>query len=128
MIRAAAALCARTCAAQADLPSPLFCIAVALCDTADTCTPHRSSPPFVLRATEGEWLMQVSPRGPDIRVHLAGSLTEARDTAPAGALIALVEAGTTAEGAIELREHGLRPGVISANFARHLCTTSAGAP
>lgn len=115
-------------AAQAqDLPSPLFCITVELCQDAETCQPLRNSPPFVLRQTEGEWLMVFAPRGSDAWVIVAETAEEAVAIAPEGARIAAITVGTTPDGRIILHEHLLEDSGLNARFARHWCETSDGA-
>lgn len=126
MIRTlAAALIALSGAAQADMPSPLFCITVARCETASACQPHRHSPPFVLRQTEGEWVQHFGPRGTDAWVFMAASEQTAHAEAPEGALVALVSAGVTPEGRILLHEHRLEPLALGVSFFRHQCETAS---
>lgn len=125
MIKATLALVALTVGAQADMPSPLFCITLELCETVTNCQPHRTSQPFVLRQTDGEWVQHYGPRGTDTWVFIAGSADAAHAEAPEGVRVALVEAGETPEGRILLHEHRLEEDALSLHFLRHQCETSS---
>lgn len=127
MIRAAAALVASSVAAQADLPSPLFCITTALCSDPDSCEDHRSAPPFVLRQTDGEWFMVVRPRSGEIWVTVGETATQVLANAPEGVRFAMVASGTSADGRLIVHEHLLDAATLSPRFARHLCQTEGAA-
>lgn len=124
MIRAFAAFVSLAGMAQADMPSPLFCITLERCETATDCQPHRHAPPFVLRRTEGEWMMHYGPRGGDIWIFMAPSPEMAQAEAPLGVQVVLLQAGQTPEGALVLHEHRLEDGTLSPAFFQHHCETS----
>ncbi|GAB5446215.1 hypothetical protein [Gymnodinialimonas sp.] len=126
MIRAVAAFLSLGGAAQAELPSPLFCNTVALCQSAGDCVAPDDDPHFVLRQTGGEWLKEASPRGADTWVILGATAQAVLDTAPEGARIAMVEAGATEDGAILLHQHMLEPTALSAEYLRHECRAGDG--
>lgn len=126
MIRMATALLATSVGAQADLPSPLFCNTVAICETAESCTAPDTDPHFVLRRTEGEWVMQYSARGSDTWVIAGDTAEDIIATAPEGARVAVIAAGISEDGAVLLHQHMLEPLAISAAFERHECRTSDG--
>lgn len=129
MIRAASlALVLCTTAAQADLPSPLFCITMELCQDDGMCQPHRHSPPFVLRQTAGEWMMVYSPRGSDTWVIVGETAEAVLDSAPEGAQIALIQAGRTPDDRYIVHEHRLSDAALSTPFARHWCETGVEEP
>ncbi|MBY4892044.1 hypothetical protein KUL25_04625 [Rhodobacteraceae bacterium N5(2021)] len=130
MIRAAGMVLVSALAtpqARADLPSPLFCITTEVCLSADACRPHRHAPPFVLRQTEGEWTMVYAPRGNDVWLIVAETVESALATAPEGARVTAITAGTTSDGRFILHEHLLQEDGVSTRFARHWCETSDGA-
>lgn len=114
-------------AAHADLPSPLFCTPMEMCQTDGTCAPVHDQPPFVLRRTEDAWVMRHSPRGTERWVVMADSVAAARADAPEGALIAVVFAGQTEGGDIILEEHVLRPTTGDEGFTRSHCETEGAA-
>lgn len=124
MIRAAAAVLATTLAAQADMPSPLFCMTAETCETADACSALPTQTHFVLRQTDGEWVKQQSARGSETWVVMAASPQAAYEQAPEGARVAVVDAGVTPDGVILLHEHLLEATALSVWFARHQCRTS----
>lgn len=126
MIRALTALLALSGAGQADMPSPLFCVTLELCDDAQSCLPMQGNPHFLMRAVEDSWVMQFSPRGTEFWVFFADSPEDALTTAPEGARIVMVAAGILPDGALLFHEHTLEAGRLSAPFGRHACRAEAG--
>lgn len=119
-----AALSLTCTAAYAELPSPLFCRTVEMCQADGECAPMRHQPPFILSHTGGEGLMRRSARGAEAWAVVAPSAEVALANAPLGSLIALINAGETEEGEIALHEHRLEPASLSARYMRHMCETN----
>lgn len=116
-----AALLALGGTARGEMPSPLFCVTLELCDTAQSCLPMQGTPHFVMRAVEDTWVMQFSPRGTEFWVFFADSPEAALSNAPEGARIVMVASGSLPDGARVFREHTLERGRLSEHFGRHAC-------
>lgn len=107
--------------ALADPPSPLLCTRVETCRNTGDCSPLGLSRPFILRQTDGQWVIETHDSAGDVWMMLAPSRHVAETEAPDGVRVALIEAGITPGGDFVLHEHWIHPASLSEGFARHTC-------